>query len=69
MDTELTSAERRYLLAALWTWKQKRVTESVSLADEDDDLLHAQEVGEICDSAAVKLGGDPSSALYGAGRF
>ena len=63
---DLTPYERRLVLAAMWSWRNKTADE---LTRTGDDAVHEIEVVDAMDSAARKLGGDPSEHLYGAPRF
>lgn len=65
---DLTALEQRLALAALWDANQDTDTALGRNIDDDEVRLLLLEVAEGYDSAAVKLGGDPTRHLYGASR-
>ncbi|MCA1704714.1 MAG: hypothetical protein LC808_16195 [Actinobacteria bacterium] len=67
---ELTTSERRLVLAALWRFKERLgVDFDGASSDDSADALHEISTMDLVDSAARKLGGDPSEHLYGAPKY
>lgn len=65
---DLTPLEHRLALLALWDAKRDTETALGQNVDDDEVRLLLLEVAEGYDSAAVKLGGDPTRHLYGCSR-
>ena len=63
---DLTSAERRLVLAAIWEFRQGLGKSFDQVKSEDaGDAIHEIETMDTLDSAARKLGGDPAKDRYG----
>jgi hypothetical protein len=67
---DLTTYERRIVLAAMWNWRNDMANKLTEFGEvTGEDAIHEIEFVEAMDSAARKLGGDPSEKFYGAPRF
>lgn len=66
---DLTSAERRLVLGALWNHRDALGRSFDDVGWIEDVTMHEIDTMTILDSAAVKLGGDPAKDLYGAGDW
>lgn len=67
---ELTSAERRLVLGALWRFRERLGKDfDGAYSDDSADAIHETSTMNLLDSAAIKLGGDPAAHLYGAPGF
>ncbi|MGH9277106.1 MAG: hypothetical protein ACRD12_03210 [Acidimicrobiales bacterium] len=64
---ELTRAERRLVLAALWRFDERLGKDfDVTSGDDSIDAVHEIETMDTLNSAARNLGGDPVKEFYGA---
>lgn len=67
---DLTDYERRLTLGALWNFRNSLERDyDKAMEGTADDVTHKREFMAALDSAARKLGGDPSEHMYGAPRF
>ena len=67
MEVELTDAEARIALGALWAWRHhlgQTLTPDL-LGDRPDLLARSMNLFGILDRVAAKLGGEPEAPFYG----
>jgi hypothetical protein len=66
---DLTSAERRLVLGAMWRLRDSTAADLTAAGAGWTEDVDQRESVETLDSAARKLGGHPEEYLYGGPRY